>query len=1171
MDEFATNPMEEDDLAQAPETPEDVAVLYTWANVHGGKYRDFSASRREYRAQQRHRMVEAQRQAELEAAREREEKAARELEEARLLESSADKAAVSPEEAEEIRRRAEERAEQERLAAQKHVETAEELRLALEQAEREMEEARRRAEEQAARYAEADARWRAQQRGMAEVVPGEINDPYYYAGPLEPSAFAPGRGVRSSVPQRVSSERRIVESYYRSRGESSAEIAARQEEARREDEEMGLFDTGGGYRSRHSSGAKPIYRETPPPPPPPMGMAEIRPETPEDTRERNRLDERNRGSAAAAEPEGRFDDNEDDDYYDRSFSRPSGSRPSAPPRSPADRNSAQSDLHIPPRPHHPRPSQESGERRIVRSEDPAPGNTHLLDQSSRSRRRESAADVLARTTRRPRAEEASHPQESRDLPAQAPRSRSRPEDSADYRSARRDESRLPDRSGEQRQASAGGEDRIPRDAVERERIDRDRSDRDRSGREDRPADFRPAADVRAPRPERTHYDDRAPQAPAVPPRAPREDAGGREERPEWLVRDTRAAADRSAAQQDREVEGRRRERDAFEEFLSRTGEPSPRSTDDRPARSAYMEREADTRRDDAGRDEPRRDEREARRDGEGAPPRRRSRPPVGLTREVPSILPDLAESQTVRAADGGFNLRPMRDRAPMDKLPPMRDRGTEFREESEERPAARSAPPPVKEPRREAASPRSESTRPRESEPRPESLPERPEIAATDAAWTRVERRRYDRSSGARGTESQLDSSREYRAAIRDAEQEEKSGRNRSQTARRDVDLREDFRNDTQAPLQRDTDKRGETEKRSEKPFDPRDRSDVRDRTDTRDRAETRDRTDAPRDRDVRPYVTSSPEGTPAGNTRSGGAAPSSAADTLQQSRERVAARWFALKGLMGANAEPAPEPPPPTRTAKETTAPMLSVVALSGGVGKTSLVATLGRALSSAGEKVLLADTTAHGLLPYYFGARELRPDVVRTFSPPPGSADAPVYMVNYETDRLAADEAGQAHLVEEIVRHAKGTQRVLLDLNGSSAWLARRLTRSNSSVLVPIAPDMNSVLSIQGVERFFAGTQDGEGRPVSPYYVLNQFDASLPLHLDVREVLRQQLGNRLLPVMIRRSQSVSEALAEGMTVIDYAPESPVTEDYTHLAEWVRNLAAPASTGLRSIRWSER
>ena len=45
----------------------------------------------------------------------------------------------------------------------------------------------------------------------------------------------------------------------------------------------------------------------------------------------------------------------------------------------------------------------------------------------------------------------------------------------------------------------------------------------------------------------------------------------------------------------------------------------------------------------------------------------------------------------------------------------------------------------------------------------------------------------------------------------------------------------------------------------------------------------------------------------------------------------------------------------------------MLAVFSLAGGVGKTSLVATLGRALSAQGEKVVLADTTAQGLLPIY------------------------------------------------------------------------------------------------------------------------------------------------------------------------------------------------------------
>ena len=58
------------------DTPEDVAVLYSWANLHGAKYRDFSASRREYRAQLRHRAAEQVREQELKAQAEAEAAAA---------------------------------------------------------------------------------------------------------------------------------------------------------------------------------------------------------------------------------------------------------------------------------------------------------------------------------------------------------------------------------------------------------------------------------------------------------------------------------------------------------------------------------------------------------------------------------------------------------------------------------------------------------------------------------------------------------------------------------------------------------------------------------------------------------------------------------------------------------------------------------------------------------------------------------------------------------------------------------------------------------------------------------------------------------------------------------------------------------------------------------------
>lgn len=779
MDDRSMNPAEDEQGQAAPETPEDVAVLYTWANVHGGKYRDFSAERREHRAQQRHRMVEAQRQAELDAAQAREEAAARELEEARLREQdAADEAARK--EAEEARQIAEERATHERQAAQRHVETAENLKLALEDAQHEMEEARRRVEEQAARYAEADARYRNSPR---EHLPGEIDDPYYYAGHLEPTAFAPGKGVRSSVPQRVSSERRITENYYRSKG--SAEMPAVTAPERNP---HGNFSSG--VRPR-VSGSRSLYTEN-------ASYPERRTETPADTRERNRPDELDRLHRSEDMRERVLDDH---GYYDHQLDRRSASSatPSVLRMSPSE-NLVSRELHIPPRTSPPQPSSASAEReahRVTRPLDPEPGNTHVLE-NSRVRRRESATDISARTARRSRQEVVARPENG--MPEAA-------EHSVESQNAMR---RLPtDRRW--------SDDRLPP----------------------------------------THRDE--PVRPV-------------EERPEWLGSD---------------------------------------------ARDSEMHRAA-----------------------------------ISDDRAVRDVLP----------------------------VPPP----TAEREVSQSRPASR-----------------------------------------------------------------------------------------------------------------------------------------------------------------------------PSG-------------DTLQQSRERVAARWFALKGLVGETPETTSESAFPARN-KEVTVPTLCVMSLSGGVGKTSMVATIGRTLSSRGERVLLADATSHGLLPYYFGARELRPDVVRTFSPPPTSKDAPVFMVNYEAERLNGDDEGQSALLEEITQHAHGTQRVLLDLNSSSAWLGRRLAEKQAKILVPITPDMNSVLGIKNMERFFAGTQDAEGRPVRPYYVLSQFDASLPLHLDVREVLRQQLGERLLPVMIRRSPAVAEALAEGMTVMDYAPESPVAEDYTHLAEWVRNLAAPAQNSMRSIRWSER
>src|SRR6201996_9211186 len=84
--------------AQDPgETPEDVATLYSWANLHGAKYRDFSASRAQAREEARLRAEEA---AAAERRRQEEEAERRRQEEAQIAAREAAEAAEAARQAE---------------------------------------------------------------------------------------------------------------------------------------------------------------------------------------------------------------------------------------------------------------------------------------------------------------------------------------------------------------------------------------------------------------------------------------------------------------------------------------------------------------------------------------------------------------------------------------------------------------------------------------------------------------------------------------------------------------------------------------------------------------------------------------------------------------------------------------------------------------------------------------------------------------------------------------------------------------------------------------------------------------------------------------------------------------------------------------------------------------
>src|ERR1700738_2549578 len=88
-------------LVDSSEPPEDVATLYSWANLHGAKYRDFSASRAQTREKARQRVQDAI-EAERRRAREEAEVKTSEV----LLVSEAAKAAETERQAEQAARQA---------------------------------------------------------------------------------------------------------------------------------------------------------------------------------------------------------------------------------------------------------------------------------------------------------------------------------------------------------------------------------------------------------------------------------------------------------------------------------------------------------------------------------------------------------------------------------------------------------------------------------------------------------------------------------------------------------------------------------------------------------------------------------------------------------------------------------------------------------------------------------------------------------------------------------------------------------------------------------------------------------------------------------------------------------------------------------------------------------
>jgi cellulose biosynthesis protein BcsQ len=262
--------------------------------------------------------------------------------------------------------------------------------------------------------------------------------------------------------------------------------------------------------------------------------------------------------------------------------------------------------------------------------------------------------------------------------------------------------------------------------------------------------------------------------------------------------------------------------------------------------------------------------------------------------------------------------------------------------------------------------------------------------------------------------------------------------------------------------------------------------------------------------------------------------------------------------------AEPAPAPPV-VRAAETTkkpaaTATAVAVYSLAGGVGKSTICAHLARSLYARGERVLLVDSTGHGMLSTYFGADEER-EGLRQFCAP-GEAHASVLLVSREN-------ADVAWLNREIAPLMARVDRTVFDLGNINPALVDEVLTLSQVLLVPIVPGPQARLAVARVTARLDKLRAQGAIVPRVFYVLNRFNQESEQDREAMLALQAQCGEALAPIHLESNEEVAYAFAERMTISDFHTTAQLAQQYDKLAAWMRKLLPP-STPTTARRWSE-
>ena len=231
----------------------------------------------------------------------------------------------------------------------------------------------------------------------------------------------------------------------------------------------------------------------------------------------------------------------------------------------------------------------------------------------------------------------------------------------------------------------------------------------------------------------------------------------------------------------------------------------------------------------------------------------------------------------------------------------------------------------------------------------------------------------------------------------------------------------------------------------------------------------------------------------------------------------------------------------------------VLQIVPAVGGCGVTTVVATLGRALSILGDRVLLVDARSSSTLASFYNAQAQGSSLFCS-TVPSSRFEGTVHVLRSGSSAQPMGHSADTRFHRAVAELGGCLDRVLVgsnDLSTPSAEAHREATKAKT--LIIITPELRSALAAPSILESTKNDAD-------VFFLLNRFDGENSRHNQFRLQLQHSLGARLLPFCIPDSSYVEDAILRGVTVLDQSPESDIADAFFDLAEWYRSNCETAS-----------